>query len=169
MIKKLLIVIGRTGSGKSSLLSGILGEMLKLNGSINTVGSFAYVPQRAWIQNVTLRDNILFGKKYDEKIYNKVVDGCALASDLKDFPAGDTTEIGENGINLSGGQKQRISLARAVYSNSDIYLLDDPLSVVDAPVGKHIFDNIVGRDGLLKNKVLLFILFESDIINYFID
>jgi ATP-binding cassette subfamily C (CFTR/MRP) protein 1 len=138
--------------------------MLKLNGNINTVGSFAYVPQRAWIQNVTFRDNILFGRKYDEKIYNKVVDGCALVSDLKDFPAGDLTEIGENGINLSGGQKQRISLARAVYSNSDIYLLDDPLSVVDAPVGKHIFDNIVGRNGLLKNKVYTFILFYIQMI-----
>ncbi len=147
-------VIGKTGSGKSSVLSGILGEMLKLNGSINTVGSFAYVPQRAWIQNLTFRDNILFGRKYEEKYYNRVVDGCALVSDLKDFPAGDLTEIGENGINLSGGQKQRISLARAVYSNSDIYLLDDPLSVVDAPVGKHIFDSVVGRNGILKEKVI---------------
>ena len=127
-----------------------------MNGQINTVGSIAYVPQRAWIQNVTLRDNILFGKKYNEKIYNKVVDGCAMVSDLKDFPAGDMTEIGENGINLSGGQKQRISLARAVYSNSHIYLLDDPLSVVDVPVGKHIFDNVVGKNGLLKNKVCVF-------------
>jgi ATP-binding cassette subfamily C (CFTR/MRP) protein 1 len=139
--------------------------MLKMNGQINTVGSIAYVPQRAWIQNVTLRDNILFGKKYNEKIYNKVVDGCAMVSDLKDFPAGDMTEIGENGINLSGGQKQRISLARAVYSNSDIYLLDDPLSVVDAPVGKHIFDNVVGKNGLLKNKVCVFSYFQFYLSN----
>jgi ABC-type multidrug transport system fused ATPase/permease subunit len=145
------------GSGKSSLLSGFLGELHKINGNININGSLGYVPQQAWIQNVTLRNNILFGKALDDSFYNQVLDGCALKSDLSILPAGDLTEIGEKGINLSGGQKQRISLARAVYSKVDIYLLDDPLSAVDAHVGKHIFDSVVGPNGLLKGKTRIFV------------
>ncbi len=118
-------------------------------------GSVAYVPQQAWIQNATLKNNILFEKKLDEKFYAKVLDACALKTDLTILPAGDATEIGEKGINLSGGQKQRVSLARAVYSNADIFMLDDPLSAVDAHVGKHIFDQVVGPNGILRNKVSL--------------
>ena len=91
---------------------------------------------------MTLRDNILFRSEYDENKYNKILEACALNADLDVLPGGDKTEIGENGINLSGGQKQRISLARAVYSDSEIYLFDDPLSAVDAHVGKHIFSHV---------------------------
>ena len=146
--------MGQVGSGKSSILSGMLGEMYKLNhGRININGSVAYVPQLAWIQNDTVRNNILFGSRYSEDFYQQVISSCALKPDLEIMPAGDKTEIGEKGINLSGGQKQRISLARSVYSNADIYMLDDPLSAVDSHVGKHIFDKVIGPNGVLKSKV----------------
>lgn len=115
-------------------------------------GSIAYVSQQAWIQNATLQDNILFGKTLDKSIYNKVVEACALGPDLKMLPAGDQTEIGEKGINLSGGQKQRVSLARAIYNNADIYFFDDPLSAVDSHVGKHIFEHLLGPQGLIRKK-----------------
>jgi ATP-binding cassette subfamily C (CFTR/MRP) protein 1 len=102
--------------------------------------------------NASLRDNILFGKSFDKVLYDKVIESCALKPDFEMLPAGDQTEIGEKGINLSGGQKQRVSLARAVYANSDVYFLDDPLSAVDSHVGKHIFEKVLGPEGLLKNK-----------------
>ncbi|KAJ1525343.1 hypothetical protein ONE63_010161 [Megalurothrips usitatus] len=149
---RLVAVVGAVGSGKTSLLSAMLGEMERLGGRVNTVGSMAYVPQQAWIQNAKLRDNILFAKPYDEQRYARVVDACALRSDLDMLVGGDQTEIGEKGINLSGGQKQRVSLARAVYNDADVYLLDDPLSAVDSHVGKHIFENVIGPSGLLRNK-----------------
>uniref|UniRef100_A0A8C6A6P8 Multidrug resistance-associated protein 1 n=1 Tax=Marmota marmota marmota TaxID=9994 RepID=A0A8C6A6P8_MARMA len=123
--------------------------------SLATQGSVAYVPQQAWIQNNSLRENILFGRPLRERYYNAVVEACALLPDLEILPSGDRTEIGEKGVNLSGGQKQRVSLARAVYGDSDVYLFDDPLSAVDAHVGKHIFDNVVGPKGMLRSKVLL--------------
>lgn len=129
---QLVAVVGAVGSGKSSLLSAYLGEMDKISGKVNRVGTVAYVPQQAWIQNATLKDNILFGRTYDRKRYEKVVEACALKADFDMLPAGDQTEIGEKGINLSGGQKQRVSLARAVYQDADIYFLDDPLSAVDS-------------------------------------
>lgn len=122
-------------------------------------GTLAYCPQQAWVQNASLKDNISFATPFKEDWYRKVVDACALQPDIDILPGGDATEIGEKGINLSGGQKQRVSLARAVYQNRDIYLLDDPLSAVDAHVGKHIFDKVVGKEGLLKNKVTIFNLF----------
>ena len=127
--------------------------MNKVNGWLNISGSTAYVSQQAWIQNETLRENILFGNKLNESKYRRVLEDCALLSDLKVLAAGDLTELGERGINLSGGQKQRVSLARAAYNDSDIYLLDDPLSAVDAHVGKHIFHRLIGSEGMLKNKV----------------
>ncbi len=102
--------------------------------------SIAYSSQVAWIQNATLRDNILFGKKYRKRWYDAVISACALEDDLKMLAGGDLTEIGEKGINLSGGQKQRVSLARAVYSNADVFVFDDPLSAVDSHVGNHIFN-----------------------------
>ena len=122
-----MAVVGHVGSGKSSLISAMLGEMNVVSGSINTNGKIAYVPQQAWMQNETLKNNITFGKKYNDNLYKKVIESCALIPDLQILQGGDQTEIGEKGINLSGGQKQRISMARAVYSNSDLYLLDDPL------------------------------------------
>ncbi|XP_033149992.1 LOW QUALITY PROTEIN: multidrug resistance-associated protein 1 [Drosophila busckii] len=148
----LVAIVGTVGSGKSSVIQALLGEMEKISGTVNTVGKMAYVPQQAWIQNATVRDNILFGKPYDRKRYNRVIDACALRTDIEILSAGDLTEIGEKGINLSGGQKQRISLARAVYSDADLYLLDDPLSAVDAHVGKHIFEEVVGPKGMLARK-----------------
>lgn len=148
----LCAIVGPVGSGKSSVIQAFLGEMDKISGTVNTVGSIAYVPQQAWIQNATLRENILFGSKYERKRYNRVIDACALRADIEILSAGDETEIGEKGINLSGGQKQRISLARAVYSEADLYLLDDPLSAVDAHVGKHIFEEVIGPNGLLAKK-----------------
>ena len=135
------------------MLSAILGEMNKLSGHLIINGSISYVVQQAWIQNETVKNNILFGKHMNQELYDQVIGSCALLSDLNILPAGDMTEIGERGINLSGGQKQRISLARAVYSDSEVYLLDDPLSAVDAHVGKHIFTNVIGPNGMLKDKV----------------
>lgn len=149
---KLVAVVGAVGSGKSSLISALLGEMHKKKGFINIKGSLAFVPQQAWIQNATLRDNILFGSKYKVGQFQQIIEACALGPDLKLLAGGELTEIGEKGINLSGGQKQRVSLARAAYSDADVYLLDDPLSAVDAHVGKHLFDEVIGPNGLLKNK-----------------
>uniref|UniRef100_A0A3Q3KQC8 ATP-binding cassette, sub-family C (CFTR/MRP), member 3 n=1 Tax=Monopterus albus TaxID=43700 RepID=A0A3Q3KQC8_MONAL len=153
----LLAVVGQVGCGKSSLISALLGEMEKLEGDVSVRGSVAYVPQQAWIQNATLRDNILFGNSYNEQKYCSVLEACALTPDLEVLPGGDMTEIGEKGINLSGGQRQRVSLARALYSNADVYLLDDPLSAVDAHVAKHIFDNLIGPEGLLKGKTRILV------------
>ncbi|XP_059177507.1 multidrug resistance-associated protein 1-like isoform X5 [Physella acuta] len=147
----LVAVVGMVGSGKSSLLSAILGEMVVHSGRVKKQGIIGYVPQEAWIQHNTLRDNILFGSEMRDDEYTEVIKACALRPDLEVLPSGDDTEIGENGINLSGGQKQRVSLARAVYHKSDIYLLDDPLSAVDSHVGRHIFDHVIGKNGLLKN------------------
>ncbi|XP_035260765.1 canalicular multispecific organic anion transporter 2 isoform X2 [Anguilla anguilla] len=153
----LLAVVGNVGCGKSSLLSALLGEMEKLEGEISIRGSVAYVPQQAWIQNATLRDNILFGNPYNEQKYRCVLDACALTPDLEVLPGGDQTEIGEKGINLSGGQRQRVSLARSLYSEADVYLLDDPLSAVDAHVAKHIFDKVIGPEGALQGKTRILV------------
>ncbi|KFV59490.1 Canalicular multispecific organic anion transporter 2, partial [Tyto alba] len=153
----LVAVVGHVGCGKSSLVSALLGEMEKLEGEVAVKGSVAYVPQQAWIQNATLKDNILFGQASNEQNYQNVLEACALKTDLEVLPGGDQTEIGEKGINLSGGQRQRVSLARAVYSNSDIYLLDDPLSAVDSHVAKHIFDKVIGPDGVLKGKTRILV------------
>ncbi|KAM9817691.1 ATP-binding cassette sub-family C member 3 [Neosynchiropus ocellatus] len=153
----LLAVVGHVGSGKSSLISALLGEMEKLEGDVSVRGSVAYVPQQAWIQNATLRDNILFGKPYNAQKYRCVLEACALTPDLEVLPGGDMTEIGEKGINLSGGQRQRVSLARALYSDADVYLLDDPLSAVDAHVAKHIFDHLIGPEGALMGKTRILV------------
>ncbi|XP_048238817.1 multidrug resistance-associated protein 1-like [Haliotis rufescens] len=154
---KLVAVAGQVGSGKSSLLSACLGDMEIVHGKANLRGRIAYVPQQPWIQNATVRDNILFGTQMNRKRYDKVIEACALKDDLDMLPGGDMTEIGEKGINLSGGQKQRVSLARAVYSDADIYLLDDTLSAVDSHVGKHIFRKVISDKGLLKYKTRIFV------------
>ncbi|XP_036078629.1 canalicular multispecific organic anion transporter 2 isoform X3 [Rousettus aegyptiacus] len=148
----LVAVVGPVGCGKSSLLSALLGEMEKLEGKVYVKGSVAYVPQQAWIQNCTLQENVLFGQALDPKRYYQTLEACALLADLEVLSGGDQTEIGEKGINLSGGQQQRVSLARAVYSNADIFLLDDPLSAVDSHVAKHIFDHVIGPEGVLAGK-----------------
>ncbi|KAG1968389.1 multidrug resistance-associated protein [Pimephales promelas] len=153
----LVAVVGHVGSGKSSLLSAMLGEMEKKSGHVTITGSVAYVPQQAWIQNATLKGNILFGRERKGSWYQKVVEACALLPDLEILPGGDSTEIGEKGLNLSGGQKQRVSLARAVYKKADIYLMDDPLSAVDAHVGQHIFKKVIGPNGVLKNKTRILV------------
>ena len=152
---KLVAMVGQVGEGKTSLLSAILGEIQKLSGTITTYGNIAYVAQEAWIQNQSLRENILFGKGYRSEKYKGILKACSLETDIALLPASDLTEIGEKGINLSGGQKQRVSLARAVYNDADVYLLDDPLSAVDTHVGKHIFDHVIGPKGILKQKVVL--------------
>ncbi|XP_026349643.2 ATP-binding cassette sub-family C member 2 [Ursus arctos] len=154
---QLVAVVGAVGSGKSSLMSAMLGEMENVHGHVTIKGTVAYVPQQSWIQNGTIKNNILFGSEFDEKRYQQILEACALLQDLEVLPGGDLAEIGEKGINLSGGQKQRISLARATYQNSDIYVLDDPLSAVDAHVGKHIFNKVLGPNGLLKGKTRLLV------------
>ncbi|GAB6025158.1 Multidrug resistance-associated protein 1 [Chamberlinius hualienensis] len=150
--ENLVAVVGSVGSGKSTLLSALLGEIVKLCGSVNINGRVAYVSQQAWIQNATFKENILFGKPFNKRQYEKVIKCCDLEPDLAIMPGGDQAEIGEKGINLSGGQKQRISLARAVYDDADIYLFDDPLSAVDPHVGSHIFTNVIGSQGVLRRK-----------------
>ncbi|XP_015455416.1 multidrug resistance-associated protein 5 isoform X1 [Pteropus alecto] len=152
---KLVGICGSVGSGKTSLISAILGQMTLLEGSVAASGTFAYVAQQAWILNATLRDNILFGKEFDEERYNSVLNSCCLRPDLAILPNSDLTEIGERGANLSGGQRQRISLARALYSDRDIYILDDPLSALDAHVGNHIFNSAIQKH--LKSKTVLFV------------
>ncbi|ORX44613.1 multi drug resistance-associated protein MRP [Hesseltinella vesiculosa] len=153
----LVAVVGRVGAGKSSLVSALLGDIHKDHGSVILRGSVAYVPQQAWLMNATVRENIVFGHRLDPVFYEKVLEACSLTTDLQVFADGDMTEIGERGINLSGGQKARISMARALYARADIYLMDDPLSAVDAHVGKHLFENVIGPNGLLKNKARLLV------------
>ncbi|KAG0033036.1 hypothetical protein BGZ82_006270 [Podila clonocystis] len=153
----LTAVVGRIGQGKSSLISALIGEMYRDQGSVELEGSVALVTQQAWIMNGTIRDNIIFGRVLDQRWYERVLDVCCLAQDLEMLPAGDQTEIGERGINLSGGQKQRVSLARAVYQDADIYFLDDPLSAVDAHVDQQLWLNLIGPHGLLKNKTRLLV------------
>lgn len=145
-------ILGKVGSGKSAMLQAMLGDLHKPNGSIIVKGSIAYVPQNAWIMNGTIKENIIFGCKFDVDFYQKTIKACALESDLEILPDGDLTQVGEKGISLSGGQKARLSLARAVYSRADVYLLDDVLSAVDEHVGKHLINNVLGPDGLLNTK-----------------
>ncbi|KAK6354470.1 hypothetical protein TWF730_008870 [Orbilia blumenaviensis] len=160
---ELLAVVGIVGSGKSSLLAALAGGMRKTNGSISQGASMAYCPQSAWIQNTSVRENILFGRPFDPVWYEKVVHACALKPDFELFPNGDMTEIGERGITISGGQKQRMNIARAIYHNSDIVLLDDPLSAVDAHVGRHMFNEAIG--GLLKDKCRVLATHQLHVLN----
>ncbi|XP_076314216.1 LOW QUALITY PROTEIN: ATP-binding cassette sub-family C member 10-like [Tachypleus tridentatus] len=151
----LIGVIGKVGSGKSSLLSALVADLVCKKGYVrihqgDIRKGIGYVPQEAWIQNSTVRSNILFGKPYNEKKYKGVLEACALLDDLKELHAGDETEVGERGITLSGGQKARIALGRAVYQDFDIYLLDDPFSAVDPHIAEHLFTCCIL--GLLKDK-----------------
>ncbi|GMH62121.1 hypothetical protein TL16_g03408 [Triparma laevis f. inornata] len=146
----LIAVVGPVGSGKSTLLNGILGECRSLTGSVSLPSHVSYVSQKSFIMNDTLRNNITFSKPYDPERYQDAIYKCALTHDLTVLPSGDQTEIGEKGINLSGGQKARVALARAVYHDADVVLLDDPLSAVDAHVGKHIFKECIVNGLLAK-------------------
>lgn len=149
---ELSCIVGRVGSGKSSFLQAILGDLYKVKGTVTVHGSVAYVAQQAWVMNATVRENIVFGHRWDPAFYEKTVKACALIEDFGQLPDGDNTEVGERGISLSGGQKARLTLARAVYARADIYLLDDCLSAVDQHVGRHLIDNVFGSNGLLSGK-----------------
>ena len=160
---ELIAVIGTVGCGKTSLLAALAGDMRKTEGSVMLGASRAFCPQYAWIQNATVKDNILFGQDMDRNWYNKVIEACALEPDIEILPAGDLTEIGERGITLSGGQKQRLNIARAIYHNSDIVLMDDPLSAVDAHVGRHIMDKAIC--GLLADKARILATHQLHVLN----
>lgn len=181
---QLVAVVGSVGSGKSSLVQGLIGEMKRTAGSVTFSDRLGYAPQQAWIQNgparpsrlllhgreltlytrlaATIRDNILFGQPYDEEKYWNVIAAACLEPDLKVLQAGDLTSIGERGINLSGGQRQRVSVARLLYSDAPIVFLDDPLSAVDAHVGKSLFFGAIqgalaGRTRVLVTNALHFL------------
>ncbi|KAK8322201.1 hypothetical protein V6Z12_A12G151600 [Gossypium hirsutum] len=164
-IKKgeLAAIVGTVGSGKSSLLASVLGEMHKISGKVKLCGTTAYVAQSSWIQSGTIEDNILFGLPMNREKYREVIRACCLEKDLEMMEFGDQTEIGERGINLSGGQKQRVQLARAVYQDCDIYLLDDVFSAVDAHTGSNIFKECVR--GVLKEKTILLVTHQVDFLH----
>lgn len=149
---ELSCIVGRVGSGKSSLLQALLGDLWKVYGEVTVRGRVAYVAQAAWVMNASVRENIVFGHRWDPQFYDLTVEACALLHDFRNLPDGDQTEVGERGISLSGGQKARLNLARAVYARADIYLLDDVLSAVDQHVGRHIINKVLGRNGILSTK-----------------
>ena len=155
--KSLTVVTGEVGSGKSTLLAAIAREVVASSGNITYSGNVAYVSQTAWVFSGTLRENVLFGKPFDETKYNRVIQACTLTNDIGRFPNGDLVFVGEHGVVLSGGQKARVNLARAVYANADLYLLDDPLSAVDSKVGDHIFFECICN--LLKNKTRVLVTY----------
>ncbi|KNE58867.1 hypothetical protein AMAG_04404 [Allomyces macrogynus ATCC 38327] len=151
-------VVGKIGSGKSALLSAILGEMDRLDGHVTVRGTIAYVAQQPWIQQMSVRDNILFGRAFDQAQYDTVLDACALTADIARMPRGDLTLVGEKGITLSGGQRARVACARALYADADVVLLDDPLSAIDAHVGRHMFDAWFGPGkGMLRGKTVVLV------------
>lgn len=149
---KLYAIVGSVGSGKSSILQLLLGELPIYSGDVLINGDVSYASQDAWLFSGTVRNNILFGLPYDKLRYQETVKHCALLTDFQQLPFGDKTHVGERGTALSGGQRARVSLARSVYKNASIYLLDDPLSAVDAHVGKHLFDSCIGPQGYLARQ-----------------
>ncbi|PSS34271.1 ABC transporter C family member 10 like [Actinidia chinensis var. chinensis] len=157
-----LAICGEVGSGKSTLLAAILGEVPNIQGTIQVYGNIAYVSQSAWIQTGSIRENILFGSALDNDRYQETLEKCSLVKDLELLPYGDLTEIGERGVNLSGGQKQRIQLARALYQDADIYLLDDPFSAVDAHTATSLFNEYVM--GALSTKTVLLVTHQVDFL-----
>ncbi|XP_006360185.1 ABC transporter C family member 10-like [Solanum tuberosum] len=160
-----IAICGEVGSGKSSLLSAILGEVPSIQGTVQVYGTTAYVSQSAWIQTGTIRENILFGSPLDSQRYQQTLEKCSLLKDLEILPYGDLTEIGERGVNLSGGQKQRIQLARALYHDADIYLLDDPFSAVDAHTSTSLFNEYIM--GALSRKTILLVTHQVDFLPAF--
>ncbi|XP_077980908.1 ATP-binding cassette sub-family C member 8-like [Glandiceps talaboti] len=164
---KLTMIVGLVGSGKSSLLSAILGEMTTVSGTVRfNRGTISYVPQKAWLQNATFKDNILFGNEFRRSRYQTVLEVCALGPDIEILPAGDQTEIGEKGINLSGGQKQRVSVARALYSHTNIVLMDDPLSALDVHVTSHLMEKGIMNFLLKENRTVVLVTHQIQYLSY---
>lgn len=168
---QMLVVGGPVGSGKSAFLATLLSEMKLFpvrgeeeSGQVVVSGSVAYSSQQNWIQHMSLRENILFGSAFDEDKYRRVLDACCLLEDLLNLPAGDATEIGEKGLNLSGGQKARVALARAVYADADVIILDDPLAALDATVGRRVLDQCIF--GLLAGKTRILVSHREDISSF---
>lgn len=158
-----IAICGPVGAGKSSLLCAMLGEIPRISGSVAVSGSVAYVSQTSWIQSGTVRHNVLFGKPMNNEEYDKAMRCCALDKDIENFPHGDLTEIGQRGLNMSGGQKQRIQLARAVYNDADIYLLDDPFSAVDAHTAATLFNDCVMA--ALENKTVILVTHQVEFLS----
>ncbi|VAH58270.1 unnamed protein product [Triticum turgidum subsp. durum] len=158
-----IAVCGPVGAGKSSLLCATLGEIPRMSGSVAVSGSVAYVSQTSWIQSGTVRDNILFGRPMRSSEYERALKCCALDKDMENFPHGDLTEIGQRGLNMSGGQKQRIQLARAVYSDADVYLLDDPFSAVDAHTAATLFNDCVMA--ALEDKTVILVTHQVEFLS----
>ncbi|EIN04040.1 hypothetical protein PUNSTDRAFT_55872 [Punctularia strigosozonata HHB-11173 SS5] len=152
---KLVAIVGPVGSGKTSLLEGLIGEMRRTRGAVAFGGSVGYCPQNAWIQNATIRENICFGRPWEEERYWRAVKDSCLEADLEVLPNGDLTEVGEKGISLSGGQKQRLNICRLIYCDTDIQIFDDPLSALDAHVGKAVFTNVLQNAAPGKTRLLV--------------
>ncbi|KAF8623627.1 hypothetical protein AX17_007328 [Amanita inopinata Kibby_2008] len=152
---KLVAIVGPVGSGKTSLLQGLIGEMRKTSGNVTFGGSMSYCPQSAWIQNATIRENVCFGRPFEAERYWKAIKDSCLEPDLEMLPNGDLTEVGEKGISLSGGQKQRLNICRAIYRDADIQIFDDPLSALDAHVGKAVFQNVLHNANSEKTRILV--------------
>ncbi|CAH1105116.1 unnamed protein product [Psylliodes chrysocephalus] len=151
----LCAVVGPVGAGKSSLIQLLLGELVEKSGKIQMGGEVSYSSQNPWLFQSTVRNNILFGQPYNKNWYETIVKVCALERDFEQFPRGDQTVVGERGVSLSGGQRARINLARAVYRQADIYLMDDPLSAVDTHVGKHLFEECINKHLRGKTRILV--------------
>ncbi|KAJ1727396.1 ATP-binding cassette glutathione S-conjugate transporter ycf1, partial [Coemansia biformis] len=163
---ELVAVIGETGSGKSSLLLAVCGELEMTKGRGKVTGRVAYLEQSPWIMNDTMRANILFGREYDAELFGQVIHACALTEDIARWPDADLTVIGERGVNISGGQRARLALARTLYSRADIYVLDDPLSAVDAHVKRHILDHVLLGPGMLAGKLRIIATNSGHILPY---
>ncbi|XP_070536868.1 ATP-binding cassette sub-family C member 9-like [Ptychodera flava] len=166
---KVTMVVGLVGSGKSSLLSAILGEMNALSGTVKFNRHYnvvSYVAQKPWLQNAPFKENILFGNEMNSKRYRKVIEVCQLQADIDILPAGDMTEIGEKGINLSGGQKQRVSVARALYSNSSVIILDDPLSALDVHVGSHLMERGIMNFAMNEGRTVILVTHQVQYLQY---
>lgn len=148
-------VVGTVGCGKTSFLNVLLGELPLSDGKVVINGKISYASQEAWIFEGSIRDNIVFVEDFDEDRYEKVLRACSLEEDLLMLPKSDLTTVGERGISLSGGQKARINLARAIYREADIYLLDDPLSAVDSVVGKHLYERCI--EEFLSDKIRILV------------
>ncbi|KAG2500519.1 hypothetical protein HYH03_001296 [Edaphochlamys debaryana] len=151
---QVVAVVGRIGAGKSSLIQALLGNMVKEHGASQVGGRISYVPQNPWLQNLSLRDNIMFGEAWDQSKYEQVIDSCALTLDLQILPQGDESKAGIRGVNLSGGQRQRVNLARCAYADADLVLLDNALSAVDHHTAHHIFETCI-RGMFAKKAVVL--------------